>query len=44
MYIIILNEWFDMEYSTNRNAFDWARSNLEYMFPALIYLTLENEN
>ena len=44
MYIIILNEWFDMEYSTNRNAFDWARSNLEYMFPALIYLTLEHEN
>lgn len=44
MYIIILNEWFDMEYSTNRNAFDWARSNLEYMFPALIYLSLDNDN
>ncbi|WP_339545668.1 DUF2165 domain-containing protein [Pseudomonas sp. RA_35y_Pfl2_P32] len=44
MYVIILNEWFDMEYSTNRNAFDWARSNLEYMFPALIYLTLENDS
>jgi len=44
MYVIILNEWFDMEYSKNRNAFDWARSNLEYMFPALIYLSLDNDN
>ena len=44
MYIVIINEWFDVEYSTKRNAFDWARSNLEYMFPALIYVSLDNEH
>ncbi|MHC8290718.1 DUF2165 family protein [Pseudomonas sp. XS1P51] len=43
LYIIILNEWFDMEYSAQRNAFDWARSNIEYMFLALIYLALTND-
>ncbi|POA20501.1 hypothetical protein C1886_08860 [Pseudomonas sp. FW300-N1A1] len=44
MYVIILSEWFDVEYSAQSNAFDWARSNIEYMFPALIYLTLDNDN
>ena len=44
IYVIILNEWFDLEYSAQSEAFDWARSNIEYMFPALIYLTLDNDN
>lgn len=37
-YVIILNEWFDLEYSAQRSAFDWARNNIEYMFLGLIYL------
>lgn len=44
LYVIILNEWFDMEYSAQRNAFDWARSNIEYMFLGLIYLLLAKDN
>ena len=40
LYVVVLNEWFDMEYSAQRNAFYWARSNIEYMFFALIYLVL----
>ena len=43
LYVIILNEWFDVEYSAQRNAFDWARSNIQYMFFALIYLVLPND-
>ena len=38
LYVIILNEWFDMEYSAQRNAYDWAQTNIEYMFLGLIYL------
>jgi predicted small integral membrane protein len=37
-YVIILNEWFDLEYSAQRSAFDWARNNIEYMFLGLVYL------
>nr|WP_256590923.1 hypothetical protein [Pseudomonas sp. ERMR1:02] len=44
LYVIILNEWFDMEYSAQRNAFDWARSNIEYMFLGLIYLLVAKDN
>ncbi|NUT74505.1 DUF2165 domain-containing protein [Pseudomonas sp. C1C7] len=44
LYVIILNEWFDMEYSAQRNAFDWARSNIEYMFLGLIYLLVGKDN
>ncbi|WP_338920616.1 DUF2165 domain-containing protein [Pseudomonas silesiensis] len=43
LYVIILNEWFDVEYSAQRNAFDWARSNIQYMSFALIYLVLPND-
>jgi hypothetical protein len=32
-----------VEYSAQRNAFDWARSNIQYMFFALIYLVLPND-
>ena len=28
-------------YSAKRNAFDWARHNIEFMFLGLIYLTLK---
>lgn len=38
LYVTILNEWFDLEYSAQRNAFDWARNNIQYMFLGLIYL------
>lgn len=44
LYVIILNEWFDMEYSDHRNAFEWARSNIEYMFLGLIYLLVAKDN
>ncbi|KQZ82575.1 MULTISPECIES: DUF2165 family protein [unclassified Pseudomonas] len=44
LYVIILNEWFDMESSVNRNAFYWARSNIEYMFFGLIYLLAVKDN
>lgn len=44
LYVIILNEWFDMEYSAHRNAFDWARTNIEYMFLGLIYLLVAKDN
>lgn len=44
LYVIILNEWFDMEYSAQRNAFEWARSNIEYMFLGLIYLLVAKDN
>jgi predicted small integral membrane protein len=37
-YVIILNEWFDLEYSAQHSAFDWARNNIEYMFLGLFYL------
>ncbi|MCK1790688.1 DUF2165 family protein [Pseudomonas violetae] len=39
-YITILSEWFDMEYSTQQDAFRWAQNNIIYMFFALIYLTV----
>jgi predicted small integral membrane protein len=44
LYVIILNEWFDMEYSAQRNAFEWARNNIEYMFLGLIYLLVAKDN
>ncbi|NUU36221.1 DUF2165 domain-containing protein [Pseudomonas sp. C2B4] len=44
LYVIILNEWFDMEYSAQRNAFEWARTNIEYMFLGLIYLLVAKDN
>lgn len=44
LYVIILNEWFDMEYSAHRNAFEWARNNIEYMFLGLIYLLVAKDN
>lgn len=44
LYVVILNEWFDMEYSAQRNAFEWARNNIEYMFLGLIYLLVAKEN
>jgi predicted small integral membrane protein len=44
LYVIILNEWFDMEYSAQRNAFEWARTNIEYMFLALIYLLVAKDD
>ena len=37
-YIIILNEWFDLEYSKQANAFEWAQTHIEYMFFGIIYL------
>ncbi|MGE8066507.1 DUF2165 family protein [Pseudomonas sp. NPDC089569] len=43
LYVIILNEWFDMEYSAQRNAFEWARNNIEYMFLGLIYLLVAKD-
>ncbi|MDB5994668.1 MAG: hypothetical protein JWP42_1804 [Pseudomonas sp.] len=43
LYVIILNEWFDMEYSEQNNAFKWAQNNIQYMFCALIYLTVAND-
>lgn len=44
LYVTILNEWFDMEYSAQRNAFEWARSNIEYMFLGLIFLLVAKDN
>lgn len=44
LYVIILNEWFDLEYSAQRSAFDWARNNIEYMFLGLIYLLVAKDN
>jgi predicted small integral membrane protein len=44
LYITILNEWFDMEYSAQRNAYYWAQTNIEYMFFALIYLIAAKDN
>jgi predicted small integral membrane protein len=43
-YVVILNEWFDMEYSAQRNAYEWARNNIEYMFLGLIYLLVAKDN
>ncbi|WP_223548967.1 DUF2165 family protein [Pseudomonas sp. A-B-19] len=37
-YIIILNEWFDLEYSKQANAFKWAQTHIQYMFFGIIYL------
>ncbi len=37
-YIIILNEWFDLEYSKQANALYWAQIQIEYMFFGIIYL------
>ncbi|MGE8152852.1 DUF2165 family protein [Pseudomonas vancouverensis] len=44
LYVILLNEWFDLDYSIHRNVFDWARSNLEYMFFGLLYLLFVKDN
>ncbi|MCY1444242.1 hypothetical protein D9M71_607010 [compost metagenome] len=44
LYVTILNEWFDLEYSAQRYANDWAQRNIEYMFLALIYLTAVKDN
>lgn len=43
LYTTLLNEWFDMDYSTQRHFFDWAQSNVQYMFFAIIYLALPND-
>ncbi|MHC8316097.1 DUF2165 family protein [Pseudomonas sp. LB3P31] len=43
-YITILSEWFDMEYSAQYDAFRWAQNNIEYMFLALIYLTVAKDS
>jgi predicted small integral membrane protein len=43
MYAVILNEWFDLEYSAQNNAFYWAHNNINYMFFALLYLVLAND-
>ena len=37
-YNIILNEWFDLEYSKQANAFEWAQTQIQYMFFGIIYL------
>jgi predicted small integral membrane protein len=37
-YIIILNEWFDLEYSKQANAFEWAQTHIQYMFFSVIFL------
>ncbi|MVW86080.1 DUF2165 family protein [Pseudomonas sp. PB101] len=37
-YIIILNEWFDLEYSKQANALYWAQIQIQYMFFGIIYL------
>ncbi|MFJ2691745.1 DUF2165 family protein [Pseudomonas sp. NPDC087336] len=39
LYVIILNEWFDLDYSAHRNTYMWAENNIQYMFLGLIYLT-----
>lgn len=39
LYVIILNEWFDMDYSAHRKTYDWAENNISFMFLGLIYLT-----
>jgi predicted small integral membrane protein len=39
LYVIILNEWFDMDYSVHRNTYIWAQNNIVYMFLGLIFLT-----
>ncbi|KAB0500335.1 DUF2165 family protein [Pseudomonas vancouverensis] len=44
LYVILLNEWFDLDYSIHRNVFDWARSNIEYMFFGLLYLLFVKDN
>jgi hypothetical protein len=33
-----------MEYSAQRSAFEWARTNIEYMFLALIYLLVAKDD
>jgi predicted small integral membrane protein len=37
-YSVILNEWFDMDFTSRPNGYEWARNNIEYMFFGLIYL------
>lgn len=44
LYIIILNEWFDLEYSKQANAFEWAQTNIEYMFLGMIYLLVVKDS
>lgn len=44
LYVIILNEWFDMDYSAHRNTYVWAENNIAYMFLGLIYLTAVKDN
>ncbi|MEO6678983.1 MAG: DUF2165 domain-containing protein [Pseudomonas sp.] len=36
-------EWFDMDESQLWNAKDWARHIVDFVFPLLIYLTLNTE-
>ena len=43
-YVIVLNEWFDMDSSIQGNGFHWARNNIEFMFLGLIYLVLVKDN
>lgn len=44
LYSVILNEWFDMDFSLQHNGYEWARNNIEYMFLGLIYLVLAKDN
>ena len=37
-YNIILNDWFDLEYSKQASAFEWAQTQTQYMFFGIIYL------
>ena len=37
-YNIILNEWFDLEYSKQASALGWAQTQIQYMFFGIIYL------
>lgn len=36
-------EWFDMDTSQVWNAKDWARHIVDFILPALIFITLKNE-
>jgi predicted small integral membrane protein len=36
-------EWFDMDTSQSWNAKDWARHIVDFIFPVMIYITLQVE-
>jgi predicted small integral membrane protein len=41
---VIGNEWFDMDQSKDWNAMSWAQSIVNFLLPALIFLTIKNDN